>query len=354
MKIYFLVFIITLFIQFVPVKSDKQYLRRIIITFIPLFLFGALRVNFGLDYPTYEAEFLAAHKYNDLTEISEHSEIGYILLERMIPSWRLLLVFTSAFTCIAYICVFYKCIPSRYSWVAICLLFLAGDKTIFFQFSGIRNAIAIAIMLLAFPLLRDRKFIPYLGMSLLAMCFHTSAIIFMPIFYFVCNNEDMKKKEAWIWVIAMFLLQIIDLGLLFEQVTGFVNTYFDRYNHYAEEALEQGDVRSPLIRCFIAFFVLMSVWFMRTTKLNKDENILCRMSLLYIFAYLLGALNLRISQYLGFTFVCGLTILLSKWHLKTEKNIFCIVTFVYLFYAFFIVWMGRPSFPYHTYHSIFG
>ena len=311
-------------------------------------------MDFGLDYPTYEAEFLDAHLYSAFSSFNEHSEIGYVFFEKMIPSWRLLLIITSALTCAAYGCVFYKCIPSRYSWIAICLLFLAGDKTIFFQFSGIRNAIAIAIMFLSLPLMRDRRLIPFIGISLLAMTFHTSAIVFLPLFYLVCRNKTMTKVEAWIWIVVMLLLQIINLDLLFEQVARLVDTYLDRYNNYAEIALEEGDTRSLLIRGFVAFFVIMFVWFIRTTELNSIENIICRMSLVYVLAFLFGALNFRFSQYLGFGFVCGTTLLLSKWHLKIAKVTFGIATILYLLYAFFIVWMGRPGFPYQTYHSVFG
>ena len=325
MGVYLIVFIVTLLIQLIPVENDKQYLRRVILTFIPMFLFGALRVDFGLDYPTYEAEFLDAHKYSDLSDISEHSEIGYVLFERIVPTWRLLIILTSALTCIAYASVFYKCIPSRFSWIAVCLLFLAGDRLI-----------------------------PYLGFSLLAMSFHTSAILFMPVFYFICHNKAMTKREAWTWVISMFVLLIINLDLLFEQVAQFVSTYLDRYDAYAQVAIERGDNRSLLIKGFIALYVVLYVRFMRTTELSEIENVICRMSLLFVFAFLLGSLNFRISQYLGFAFVCGSTVLLSRWHSKVEKSVFGAITLLYLLYAFFIVWMGRPEFPYHIYHSVFG
>ena len=87
MRIYYLVFIVTLLIQFIPVKSDKSYLQRVILTFIPMFLFGALRIDFGYDYANYENEFYLAHYYSQFEDISGHSEIGYILFEKIIPTW---------------------------------------------------------------------------------------------------------------------------------------------------------------------------------------------------------------------------------------------------------------------------
>lgn len=354
MRVYLIVFIVTLLIQFIPVENDKQYLRRVILTFIPMFLFGALRVDFGLDYPTYEAEFLDAHKYSDISDISEHSEIGYVLFERIVPSWRLLIVLTSALTCIAYGSVFYKCVPKTHSWIAVCLLFLAGDKTIFFQFSGIRNAMAIAIMYLVFPLIRDRKLIPYCLLLLLATTFHTTAVFIMPLMYILCRGKDMTKKEALVWILVMCLLQIVNLDFVFGRVSEFVNTYVNRYDNYAEIALERGDNRSFLMRSFVAIFVLLIVRFMRTTRLNESENTLCRMALVFMLFYIMGSLNPRVPQYLGFSFVCAATVILAKWQYNSEKMVFGVSTLVFLFYSFFIVWMRRPEFPYQTYYSIFG
>ena len=353
MSIYYLLFFITIFIQFaVSAKNDKEYLRRTIITFIPLFLFGALRVDFGYDYPTYEAEFHLAHSSQNLWDISEHSETGYVILERIVPTWRLLIILTSALTCISYIFVFYKCIPPKYSWLAIFLLFLAGDKTIFFQFSGIRNAIVIAIMYLSFSLIRDRKWILLGLLTALGTTIHTSAILFIPIVFLICTNKEMTKREAWIWIISMVVLQAVSLNAVFDQVINVVGLYLDRYSAYAEFAEEIGDNRTFLLRSFCAVFVVLIVYCMRHTKLNKEENVICRMALIFVFSFLLGSLNLRMPQFFGFAFVAGSTIVVSKWRDEFLRLGYLSLTILFLAYSFFIAYVLQPGFPYRVYHSI--
>ena len=354
MKIYLLVFIATLLIQLIPIRNDREYLRRVILTFIPMFLFGALRVDFGLDYGTYEDEFYRAQSYSNFDDISTHSEIGYIILEKIVPSWRLLLILTSALTCIAYANVFYKCIPPKYSWLAVCLLFLAGDKTIFFQFSGIRNAIAIAIMYLSFDLIRDRTWFKMAMITIFAMSFHTSAVLVIPLVFLLCHGNDMSKREAVIWIAAMIVMQVISLNGVFDIVSKYVGIYMDRYSGYAEKIAGIGDSRSILIRGVTVIFISLIVWFMLTTKLSKEENVLCRIALLFIFAELFGALNYRMYQFLGFAFVCGSTIIFSKWQNSGCRYAYFSFTLLYLGYSFFIVWLNRPDFPYQIYHSILG
>ena len=354
MNIYFLVFVVTLLIQFVPVKGNNGYLKRVIITFIPMFLYGALRVDFGFDYPSYESEFYLAHLYSDIEDVSEHSEIGYVLLEKIIPTWRLLIIITSAMTCVAYGFVFYKCVPPTYSWLAIILLFLAGDKTIFFQFSGIRNAIAIAIMYMSITFVRDKKWMPFFLLTAVAFSMHTSAILMMPLVFFLCSGKDMSKREAVFWIVAMLVLQVTSLNSFYIQMTDIVSRYLDRYTSYAELAVERGDNRSFLIRGTIAVFIILTVIFMRKNKLTKEMNVVCRLSLLFVFSFLLSSLNYRMPQYFGFAFVCGSTILISKWRGHLARYLYLALTFLFLFYSFYIVFMGMPDFPYQIYNSVFG
>lgn len=353
MRVYLIVFVLTLLCQFIPAKNEKGYKTRLFLTFLPLFIYGAIRVNYGLDYEEYERMFYVSHMWSSLTDASEHAETGYLFLNRLVPTWRLFLILTSALVCISYGVFFYHCISPNITWLAIILLFLAGDKCIFFMFSGIRNAIAISLMMLAFPLIKNRKIVLYFLVAILAMQFHTSAIVFLPIAYFVGMNKQMTKREAIIWIVSMIILQFISLNVLFEQTSLFVDNYLDRYSTYAENAEQLGDTRTPLIKFAVAVFVCVIVWFMRTNKLETTENSVCRLALLYSMTGLLGALNMRSAQYFGLFFVIGTVVMYSKWKPGIEKQAYLIFVLLYLGYAFFNVFMQGQYFPYQVYESIF-
>ena len=354
MTYYYIIFLVTLLIQFIRVDNDKQYLRRVVFTFIPLFLLGALRANWN-DYNEYEAIFNEAHRWiGNIGFASEHSEYGYLILNSIIPTWRLFLILTSAFSCLGFGYVFYKSIPPKMGWLAVVLFFLAGDKTVFFMYGGIRNALAIAIFCLSLEIIQERRWILYLILTVLAMQFHTSAVLFMPLAFVVGFSNQMSKKEAWIWITVMLVLQFISLNSVFDDVTDFVSLNLDRYSGYATKIEEIGDTRSILIRFVSAVFVLMFVWFMRTTELSKVENVTCRIALLYSMAHLLGALNFRLSQCYIIFFVAGVSILLFKWKRRIVPILFTLLVLAYLWFAFFRVYMQSDNFDVlRTYQSVF-
>lgn len=64
--------ILTVLINMLPVKNEKQYSLRLFISLIPLFLYGAFRFDYGLDYNTYEVYFdrvKGGYSFDDRLEI---------------------------------------------------------------------------------------------------------------------------------------------------------------------------------------------------------------------------------------------------------------------------------------------
>ena len=100
MNIYLIVVVATLLIQFIPAKTERAQIWKIVLTFLPLFLFGALRVDFGYDYDSYEDAYYSYKSYG--TDQFGHSEIGYQWLNTLCPSFRFLIVIQSLLVCIAY------------------------------------------------------------------------------------------------------------------------------------------------------------------------------------------------------------------------------------------------------------
>lgn len=356
MRAYWAVFFVTLLIQFVPIGSNKGRAWKSILTFLPMFLFGALRTDFGLDYSAYEDIFYGAHYWQNYSDVSEHAETGYIILNRVIPTWRLLLILTSALTCISYGLIFFKCVPSQYSWIAVILLFLGGDKSIFFMYSGMRNAISISIMILAFPLIRDRKWLPYSFLTLLAMQFHTTALLFMPLAYILGRSQPMSKRESACWIGAMLILQVLSLEFFFERAAWAVNNFFDRYSTYADRIEDSADTRSFIIRMVSFVFTLGLTFFMYQEKdrLSSNQNTICRLALFYALSLLLGALSLRLVQCFILFLVCGFSILIYEWRQRIPAFLLVLLCSSYLYYGFFNVFIKKDIFPYDTYHSLIG
>lgn len=352
MIVYYFVFFITLFIQLVPVCTDKAYRLRLFFTFLPLFLFGSLRVDFGLDYQSYLNFYNQVHQYSDIFLINERMEWGYVMLNKLSPSFRFLIVFTSALTCASYYYLFYKTVPAKYTWLAIILLFLSGDMTIFFMFSGIRNAMAISILIFGISFIKDRNLLYFIFITVFASLFHSSALIFLPLAFVVGRNTPLTKREYYIWLIALFCLLIFPLGRIVD-IMSFINLYSGKYDTYIQNAKELGDTRTLLIFFSVTFMTFLILRFMESEKMDKMDNSMTRLALLFVFSFILGSMNVRASQYFIPFFIVTSTNMYAKWKQIDSKNIYLIFILLFLGYSFFVVWLNSPWFSYKEYYSIF-
>ncbi len=85
----------------------------------------------------------------------------------------------------------------------------------FFQFvmSGIRQSMAIEIMLLAYPFIKKRRMVLYMLMVLVAFMFHKSAIVCAPL-YFIANMTVNKRYTTMMIMVMTFLFFFSDTILL--------------------------------------------------------------------------------------------------------------------------------------------
>lgn len=356
MTAYWIVFAIMFLLQFVKVNTQKEYLWRLIISFLPLFIFAAFRVNFGYDYEAYQEiyDLVQAHpgQYDDMRE-----EFGYLKLNEWMPSFRALIVVTSAFTCCAYIFLFYKVIPAKFTWLAVILLFLSGDKSIFFMFSGIRNAISISILIFTLPLLEKRRFIPFVLCMLLAAQFHKTAYIYFPLAYFVSSTKDIKLREVIVWLCVFAFFFIFSHMAIMGQVEILVNSLFEdgRYESYVELINEWGDQRGIIgrIGMLLSFFPVLV--YVKNNSFSPQYNVLIRLGLMYILATTMGGLTMRTPQHFIMFFIAVGVYIASHSKNNILKYGYPLFMVFYLAYAFFVIYCGSPSFPYGVYEStLFG
>lgn len=349
MKAFLLLFAIMFSLQFLKVKTDRAYLYRCLITFVPLFLFGAMRTYCG-DYESYEFYYDIVHSGGSYLWANERMEIGFAFLNHIMPSYRALIVFTSLFISLSYAYFFYKTIPSRYSWLAIIFLFLSADKSIYFMLGAMRNSMAIAMLLLSVTFIRDRKYVLMTISTLVAMLFHMSAVFFFPIAFIIARNHIMSSVELSIWLIVMVLLVLTPITAFLERIVPYVDIYFERYEAYVEESRDAG----TLVTFGTVMMALPALYYMCKNKgLAKGDNTIGRLALCFMYSYLLGSLNMRVSHY----FVPFLFPFLVGFYIRTKGNAISLLYLVYcglfLSYSLFVVSMSSPNSPFIMFKSIF-
>ncbi|WP_195282687.1 EpsG family protein [Harryflintia acetispora] len=206
--------------------TPKKKLCYLAVTFGALFLLAALRQGIGNDYDTYIEIYqrIGATPVSQLWAMPE--EKGYVLLCKLLSLISMDTVFlyaVMALLCLVPVAWFiYRYSPNVWlsTWLYVTLTFFYGTMNF------VRQNLAVAILLLGFPLLRRRK-IPaalcYAGVILLACTFHKSAVIMLPILL-VCYIP-LKK-----WVLGTYaglaLALYVTSGYIIDFITDYIYTQY--------------------------------------------------------------------------------------------------------------------------------
>jgi EpsG family len=349
MLVYWSIAMFTVLIHLLPVKKDNQYSVRLFVSLIPLFFYGAFRVDFGLDYVGYEDFFDGVKSIGYAS--NERMEIGYFYLNKILPTFRSLLILQSILLCAAYYYLFKWYIPAKYSWLGFLLLFLSGPLTVFFMLSGIRNGIAISILILSTNFTHKRKIILFVIFVFIASLFHKSVLLMAPIIYFIANGTIIKRKNIIIWLSIMVFFLLSSQTFILDYIDMFITFYFDRYAVYVSFAKEHGTGAGILISVFSLGVSTIILFLVKDKHFTAKENMILKLTLLFFLSYLLGPLNMRMSQYFASFFIAGSIIIMNVGSKKLLKKVYFFAVFAYLIYAL-MLWFDNPYYSYDTYQSV--
>jgi len=349
MNVYFGLSIFIVLIHLLPVKNERQYSVRLLFSLFILFIYGAFRVDYGLDHKSYENFFygikLHGHEYN------ERMEIGYYYLNKILPTFRSLLVVQTMLICSAYYCLFKWYIPSKWAWFGFLLLFLNGQFTIFFMLTAIRNGIATSILILSTHFIHKRKSIYFIVLIFIAYWFHNSIIFYAPIAYIIANRNTITKKSIFAWLTIMIIIALTSNTILLGFIDTLVTRYFTRYSVPFEQVKELGKSAGLLASLFALTTSTLLLLIIKNKHLSEKEGMITKFSLLFLMAYLFGPLNMRMTQYFASFFVVGSIFVVNKGQNIPLKFAYLLAVFLYLLYALKI-WIEDPYFSFDIYRSL--
>ncbi len=214
--------------------SQKKKLIYLGATFGFMFFLVSARYGIGHDYVQYTEYYHFAGEQSLgslIADASNSFEVGYKILMKFIaflglPDFGMLAVI--GLLCLAPVAWFiYRYSPNI--WLS---TWLFATLTFFYStMNFLRQDIAMCILLLGYPLLRRRDLygvLGYLGVILVAVCFHKSALLMLPILC-VCYFRPRWRLLGIYGVVTLlaylFSRQILDFGF---EVLQF--DYFTKYN----------------------------------------------------------------------------------------------------------------------------
>lgn len=320
-----IIFLIALFFTFPDL--NKKYPFHIF-TFSTLFLFLALRYDYGNDYMSY---FNTHAAINAGLPAWGQNDILFKYLNLLIPNFYLLIAIISFFYILTMYYLIKRNLKVKEYWFAI-LLLLINPYLFLVHLSSLRQTIAICFVIFAINFAVKRKFLMYSLFIMMAVGFHISAIILLPV-YFILNDSKIKKK--WIVLTYGFLAALIGTPL-FETILYRVLEYFPRhYTYYFEQGL-QNSLRATLISSFFFFLVILNI-----NKLEGKEIIYGKLSLIATMISLLAikaSMITRIGMYFDIFLIITIPQIFSKIEVKAYRQIlFIIMILIYLlrYFSFF-------------------
>lgn len=195
------------------VEEERHNWFFAFIVFLPIIIMVATRENFG-DTIVYRNNFLKVIPDNVPDLIAYLPEVtkdkGFTVLVsiiKMIIGKRDVLYF---FILASIQGIILTSVYRKYSisYIMSVFLFVASTDYVGWMYNGIRQFMAVVIILAATPFLLKRKYIPLIAMIVLASTMHQSALIMIPVVFIVQGKAWNKKTLLFILavLIAIFFV----------------------------------------------------------------------------------------------------------------------------------------------------
>lgn len=340
--LYFIVFFFIFLVNFLTLtpKSDKKI--GVLIVSIILTLFASLRKGVGTDWDAY---------YDFYIYGVENVEIGYAFINNFFADHEI-----SFFFFLLVINLFSIRLISKsaleFSLIPIfSLLIYYSDAYLYFNFSGMRQAIAMSLTTFALIYSFGDKRNKYLFFSLilLAMSFHITAIIFA-IAYFIPQRKFTKKEVFFLSIAFSFFSSLVFLSSSF--LTGIFATKAAFYLEHQEQAqnihsLFIVGLLRRLITIILIFFFARKVIFK-----NQISSYLFNLYLIgfgiFTTTYLISPdIGVRMSIYftvLEMFLLANLIYLVKRTDIKFSLYLIVIAVSIYKLYTYTLL----PAYEYQS------
>jgi hypothetical protein len=211
-----------------------------LLSFFFILIFGGLRYNVGADWESYKRIFNEA-RFDNIFEIGIEPFFNLLIIAiKFIDLNYLWLVFIT-FT-IATALKFQILFKYSNSFFAALLVYFP-IQFMAYDINGIRQGLAIGILFCSIDSILKKKLWTFLAIVVVAMCFHYSAVIFLP-FYFIANKK-IKAKYIHIAIalsiLLGFLLQKVILSVLLPRLNGLESVFAQKiFSYSSSEEFGQG------------------------------------------------------------------------------------------------------------------
>ncbi len=323
------------------------------ISFLLIFLFLALRYDFGNDYQGYGNFFIEVSQCDQVAACAnkQHFEIGWLWLNWLFRSFGFfaMLATLALITCAVYYRFIQKYVPPRYYWLAVFIYVFYPDFMLIHA-SAMRQSLAIVLFIFALDYLYKKDAIRYLLCVGLASLFHFSALILLPVYLLGLFNWKINRATGMI-LVSIFGLLVIFSASFAPYLKEFISCYFEKYAGYQDE----GAFNTGLGFIYFTAMFLLTINFARLQ--TAETSLIFKIAMI---GFMLMPLNLiidlfgRVGMYFAPATIVAYPIILNhlKSHVTKVGYLATLVVFTtYKFFEFFSSEIWKDF--YGVYQTIF-
>lgn len=315
--------------------------------FIPLILIGALRAYVGIDYTTYSL-------YQIPDVLAGNQTVKFELLDKLVVYVGYYLAnqqhyfYIFAIFHIILMWFLYKYIVQQSSNVMLSVFFLLTTVFFTFSLSGIRQAIATAIVFYALKYINQKKSLHYIFFLGIACLFHSSAAIY--ILFLVLEKCSVNKFVGFTFPIIASLLSFSG-----SEFVSRIMLYFNFYSEYIGSRFYTGvyDKKHQLFIIIMCSFIFLLYYFIPKKEWDNLKLYLNINFVLLLVAILMPILPTPSRTIYMFVLVHPILIprLISSIRDHRSKVIISIL-FILGYFSFFVFMVLHrnvyETLPYHT------
>lgn len=340
--IIYLILLISIFLFFYVFKNKD---KALVMSFIFITVIAALRkYTVGADTFQFYRDFLNIVKDSSWNYTNFRYEAGFYYLCKVLGllsrDAQILIVVTSVFINFSV----YKFIKKNSSDLFLSTILYIITLVFFSNMNIMRQALALAILLFAFELLKEKKYVKYVIVVLIASLFHTVA--FASLLLLVFAMLPNRKLVYFIEILAA-ILSFVFYKQLFN-----VLTFGLGYSGYATSQYGVSNYLGAILSALETFTIVVALFLISYSKKAKDNSnkmkLLTIATILYTwFGFLVIRMNIfnRISGLFGVYNIVLIPCLLEKMK-DNNKNNYVIMknsTVVVYLTSFFIISVLRPE-----------
>jgi hypothetical protein len=188
-------------------KNNKIFVS--IVTLILLAISGFRDTTVGSDLAVYYKQFMEISTLNSLAEVlASQKNFGYALfnwgfIKVFGPNYQLFLFIIAAISTLSLGYTIYRYSPAPY--VSFLLYLSLGFYD--FTFSGLKQTLALAFVILSYKYIYERKQINFILIVALGATFHLSAFVFLPVYY-IAHKKWSAKYAGFMLLAYLFVLML--------------------------------------------------------------------------------------------------------------------------------------------------